>query len=199
MNGNCFVFSESKMATSANRRIKSANVTNQAIDQANSLLQNLPEKPKEVMSLREAVDELQEDIRAALGKGYSYDEIADILSSNGIEISVTTLKRYAPAGRGKRKATATKTRRRTRKGEDDSSALDEVDGVDSDVTESSDAPAKTTRKRGRSAAQTKAEPTAEVTETEPKTTGRGRRRTTSDASPTKVKRTTTRSTSRRRK
>lgn len=192
------MFSESKMATSANRRIKSANVTNQAIDQANSLLQNLPEKPKEVMSLREAVDELQEDIRAALGKGYSYDEIAEILSQNGIEISVTTLKRYAPAGRGKRKTTAAKPRtRRSRKGEDDAVS----DDVDESEVEGSDTDAgRTTRKRGRSAAQALSEPGEEMTETESKATGRGRR--SSDSSATKAKKTTrstTRSTSRRRK
>jgi hypothetical protein len=191
------VFSESKMATSANRRIKSANVTNQAIDQANSLLQNLPEKPKEVMSLREAVDELQEDIRAALAKGYSYDEIAEILSNNGIEISVTTLKRYAPAGRGKRKTAATKPRtRRSRKGEDDVAS----DDVDESELEGSEADTgRTTRKRGRSAAQALSEPDEEMTETEPKASGRGRR---SDSSATKAKKTTrstTRSTSRRRK
>lgn len=82
------------MVVSTRKRPKNLSVSKSALDQAGSLLQDLPQKAKEDLSLREAVDQLQEQIRAALAKGYSYDEVAILLDGEGIEISSSTLKRY---------------------------------------------------------------------------------------------------------
>lgn len=95
------------------KRSPNATLTSKiAIDQATAALQDLPDKPKENVSLREAVDLLQDDIIAALNKGYSYEEMTEVLSKQGISIAPSSLKHYL--ARSKRqaqpKATATKTR-----------------------------------------------------------------------------------------
>jgi hypothetical protein len=65
-----------------------------AIDQIESLFADLPEKPQENVSLREAIADLREPLKASLAKGYSYDELTKILNDNGIEIRASTLKHY---------------------------------------------------------------------------------------------------------
>ncbi len=65
-----------------------------AIDQIESLFADLPEKPQENVSLREAVAALREPLKASLAKGYGYDELTKILNENGIEIRSSTLKHY---------------------------------------------------------------------------------------------------------
>lgn len=82
----------------ANRRPKAILVKKESVDQANSFLGTLPEKTREEFSLREAVNRLQQPIRNALAKGYSYEEIAGILADQGVTISSSTLKNYVPAG-----------------------------------------------------------------------------------------------------
>jgi hypothetical protein len=106
------------MTLATSRRPKAATVSRDAVDQARSLLQQLPEKPKDTLSLRETVAQLQDQIKAALAKGYSYEEVAQLLSGQGISISASTLKNYIPSSR--RQSTAeepapTKTRRRRSK------------------------------------------------------------------------------------
>lgn len=64
------------------------------LDQAASLLGDLPEKPDSTISLRQAIEMLQQDLRASLDKGYDYDELADVLAEQDIDISPSTLKRY---------------------------------------------------------------------------------------------------------
>ena len=102
-------------------RSKAIIVTKQSVNQAGVFLQDLPEKPKENLSLREAVGQLRDQIQAALAKGYSYDDLSKMLTEKGIEISATTLKSYVPAGKrqsskDKDKATTGKPRgRRPRK------------------------------------------------------------------------------------
>ncbi|NJO78550.1 MAG: hypothetical protein HC827_08485 [Cyanobacteria bacterium RM1_2_2] len=95
------------------KRSPNATLTSKiAIDQATAALQDLPDKPKENVSLREAVDLLQDDIIAALNKGYSYEEMTEVLSQQGISIAPSSLKHYL--ARSKRQAqpktAATKTR-----------------------------------------------------------------------------------------
>lgn len=145
------------MTAATRGRSKAVNVNKQSVEQAGSYLQELPEKPKENLSLREAVGQLRDQIQAALAKGYSYDDLAKMLTEKGIEISATTLKSYVPAGRrqsNKDKAAAPKTRtRRSRKDSDaeaDSSQATEAESAAPQETE--EAPEKKTRRRTRTAA-----------------------------------------------
>jgi hypothetical protein len=152
------------------------------VDQVGVLLQQLPEKPKEAVSLQEAVNQLQEEIRLALSKGYSYAELAPLLGEQGIAISANTLKRYVSIGRGKAgkgRKPATNGRRK------------KATESDSDSIAAAEAP-KTNGRRGRGKA--KAEVAPEPAPEAPKA-ARGRRTSSAAAKPVAA----TRTTSRRRK
>ncbi|MCY7323663.1 MAG: hypothetical protein LH660_18120, partial [Phormidesmis sp. CAN_BIN36] len=82
------------MATTKRRSPTSTLVPKDAISSASSILEDLPEKPKEIWSLREAIDLLKEPISAALDRGYSYAEVSKMLTEKGVEISPSTLKYY---------------------------------------------------------------------------------------------------------
>jgi hypothetical protein len=88
-----------KMATATSKRPKSASVKHASLEQTGAFLQALPEKPKEELSLKEAIAQLQVPLRAALAKGYSYQELAALLAEKGINISAFTLKNYVPSGK----------------------------------------------------------------------------------------------------
>lgn len=103
------------MATSTRNRPKTASVSKTAIDQVGSLLQDLSAKPKEEMSIREAIDQLREPIQSAMAKGYHYEDIIKILSDSGISTTATTVKRYLSLSnprKGRGKTGAAKTGRR---------------------------------------------------------------------------------------
>lgn len=87
------------MAKTKKRTSGSATISKTAIEQVSLKLKNLPEKPKENLSLREAISELHGSITTALNRGYSYDEVVKILSSQGVSITVASLKRYLAAAR----------------------------------------------------------------------------------------------------
>ncbi len=147
------------MTAATRGRSKAVNVNKQSVEQAGSYLQELPEKPKENLSLREAVGQLRDQIQAALAKGYSYDDLAKMLTEKGIEISATTLKSYVPAGRrqsNKDKTAAPKTRtRRTRKTDDaeiDTSEATEAETETAAPEETEEAERKPIRRRTRTAA-----------------------------------------------
>lgn len=171
------------MAATTRKRPKSLSVSKSAVDQAGSFLQELPEKAKENWSLREAVDQLQVQIKAALAKGYNYDEVADLLEGKGIEISASTLKRYVSIGSSRSKAVGAQRTRRPRKDQFEESAASSQETV----------AAKATRGR-RKSVMTVVEPEQETRAT-PKSTGRGRSKTTVEE-PSTTK-TSTRSTSTR--
>jgi hypothetical protein len=99
------------------RRSKSANIAPSTVAQVEMFLNALPAKPKEQLSLREAVGQLQEQIQEALAKGYSYQDVADMLAQQGIMISASTLKNYVPSGkrRSTKLAIAPKVTRRKSK------------------------------------------------------------------------------------
>ena len=84
-------------------------MTPEAVGNAIAFLQELPEKPKEDLSLKAAVEQMQQSIRETLSKGYSYDDVAQMLSEKGISISALTLKNYVPSG--KRQASKTRGKR----------------------------------------------------------------------------------------
>lgn len=102
------------MAQSTGKRPRATLVKQDVVQQARKFLESLPEKTKDDFSVREAVDHLREELQAALARGYSYQDLAQILNGKGIKITVSTLKNYIPSG--KRQATkekATKAPRRT--------------------------------------------------------------------------------------
>ena len=100
------------MITTKKRLPGSVVVQQSAIKQATNLLEQLPEKPREIWSLREAIDLLQDSITTALARGYSYEEVATMLADQGIKISVSSLKRYlASIKKDKAEGAAVKSRR----------------------------------------------------------------------------------------
>jgi len=76
------------------RRSPSATIHQDSIDQATAQLEALPEKPKTDWSLRETIRQLQGSINAALERGYSHKEIAEMLAEQDIRISPASLKSY---------------------------------------------------------------------------------------------------------
>lgn len=86
------------MAPRKGRSPAAGNVTQQSIEQASTALAQLPEKPKTNWSLREAINQLQGTISTALQRGYSYQEVAEMLGEQGIRISPASLKSYLAAG-----------------------------------------------------------------------------------------------------
>ena len=57
-------------------------------------LGDLKEKPKEEFTLRESIYFLRDKLKSALKKGYSYQDLSEILSEQEILISAATLKQY---------------------------------------------------------------------------------------------------------
>lgn len=102
------------MATTKRRSPTSTLVSKSAISQASTVLEDLPEKPKEIWSLREAIELLKDPITAALDRGYSYPEVSKMLSERGVEISASTLKYYLSAARKEKDPTKPRTRRQRR-------------------------------------------------------------------------------------
>ncbi|MBW4518153.1 MAG: hypothetical protein KME16_00265 [Scytolyngbya sp. HA4215-MV1] len=122
---------DAAMVIEAGKRLKTVIVKKESIEYASTFLQQLPEKPKENLSLREAINQLRDQLKAALIKGYSYEDLAKMLTGKGIEISPSTLKNYVPSGKrqaAKEQAAAVPTKsRRTKKTEGDTSASGQAD------------------------------------------------------------------------
>jgi len=57
-------------------------------------LDKLESKPKDELTLRESITLLSDKLHSALKKGYSYQDLAEILETQKILISATTLKQY---------------------------------------------------------------------------------------------------------
>jgi hypothetical protein len=101
------------MATVTRNRPKAVSVSKTAIDQVGSLLQDLSAKPKEGMSLREAIDQLREPIQSAMAKGYNYEDIIAVLAESGIPTTAATVKRYVSLSDPRKRKTPAKRGRRT--------------------------------------------------------------------------------------
>jgi hypothetical protein len=86
------------MARTTRRTSLSTLVPKTAIEKATFTLQDLPEKPKEELSLKEAVQNMREVISAALSKGYSLEEVAEMLTQQGVDITPPSLKYYLTRG-----------------------------------------------------------------------------------------------------
>lgn len=169
------------MAPARKRSPVAATISQPILSQVSSTLQSLPEKPKEFWSLREAITQLQEPITIALDRGYSYEEIAQLLAEHDMPISVSSLKRYLSMSRPKSDAPTTKGRRRgKRRGSQSASEASEDDGAAAEmasapeVTESPEAPEEPTPKRRRSTNKSETE-----AQEKPRSTARGRSSTRS--------------------
>ncbi len=134
------------MSLAPRKRTRATTVSPEAVEQAASFLEELPDKPKEDLSLREAVGQMQDSLKAALAKGYSYEELAQMLGNQGIQISAFTLKNYVPSG--KRSITKGKPRKSKK---DDAEATGEV----IDLKLPTEAPAEAQPTRGRRASSAK--------------------------------------------
>jgi hypothetical protein len=67
----------------------------------------LPPKPKQGMTLREAISKFKPTITKALRRGYTYEEVAAILTEEGISIKGATLKQYLAESKGKKRPSVT--------------------------------------------------------------------------------------------
>ncbi len=79
-------------------------------------------KPKQGMTLREAISKFKPTITKALKRGYTYEEVAAILTDEGISIKAATLKQYLAESKGKNRqsetAAATGAKSSTQKAEE---------------------------------------------------------------------------------
>lgn len=57
-------------------------------------LEQLEKKQQEELTLRESIHFLRDKLRSALKKGYSYQDLSEILEQQGILVSAATLKQY---------------------------------------------------------------------------------------------------------
>ena len=64
-------------------------------------------KPKQGMTLREAISKFKPTITKALRRGYTYEEVAAILTEEGISIKGATLKQYLAESKVKKRAVET--------------------------------------------------------------------------------------------
>jgi hypothetical protein len=64
---------------------------NQQLDHIAATITQLPRKER---SLRERITYLSPSILEALAKGYSYGDMTALLQSQGVDISISTLKQY---------------------------------------------------------------------------------------------------------
>lgn len=69
-------------------------VSKDQLEKVSGMLQELPPKPKDELSLKEAIAEMYENITAALNRGYNHAEISEVLKGQGLQISSSTLKSY---------------------------------------------------------------------------------------------------------
>lgn len=76
-------------------------------------LEQLEQKPKEELSVRESIYLLRDKLLSALKKGYSYQDLSEILAEQEILISAATLKQYLTESNKE----ATKSRRSAKLGQ----------------------------------------------------------------------------------
>jgi len=159
------------MVATKRRSPTSTLVSKDSISGASTALQDLPEKPKEIWSLREAIHLLKEQITLALDRGYSYTEVSQMLSSKGVEISPSTLKYYLSSAR-KEEGSGAKPRRRRRTMTMTAEALqngsEALETATPEKTE--EEKPKRTRSTTKSPAKTAAKPAAKAKTTTAKTT-----------------------------
>ncbi len=101
-------------------------------------LGQLKEKPKSELNLRESIYYLREKLKSALKKGYSYQDLSEILAEQEILISAATLKQYLTEIN--KQSAARKKRISSRQSQKSTSSSDESSSSKSseDLTKSND-------------------------------------------------------------
>ncbi len=80
------------------------------VERAKATLAALPRKPKakpEHLLMTELIKHMRAEIRAALNRGYSLDDIVAALNERGFDLKTPTLKRYFYASGGTKRTTTT--------------------------------------------------------------------------------------------
>jgi hypothetical protein len=72
-------------------------------DRVGSILQIIQQLPSKGYSLKMVINDMRSDIQQALDRGYSYPELAAILTKQGIKIAPRTLRKYLKQGKAKAK------------------------------------------------------------------------------------------------
>ena len=88
-------------------------------------LDKLGTKPKEELTLRESIYFMRGKLNAALRKGYSYEDLSEILAEQDILVSAATLKLYlneSSKGKGRSKKKSSAGRGKKVKAADNSSS-----------------------------------------------------------------------------
>ena len=75
-------------------RVPARPIKKSTIEENRERLLNAPVKEKEDFSLQEAIHDMATEINQILDRGYSYEEIATMLSDGGIDVKPTTLRQY---------------------------------------------------------------------------------------------------------
>lgn len=83
------------------------------IETAIKKLEAAPQKQKEEHTLRESIELMKDAIKGILERGYTYDEVAAMLSESDIAISGATLKQYMTALTKKKRTTKSSPRKTT--------------------------------------------------------------------------------------
>ena len=85
-------------------------VKKSVIESNRSKLLSAPVKEREEFSMSETIHQIADEITQVLGRGYSYGEVANMLTAGGIDIKETTLRQYMTAM--KRDITKSKPRKK---------------------------------------------------------------------------------------
>jgi hypothetical protein len=75
-------------------RVPARTIKKSTIEENRERLLNAPVKEKEDFSLQEAIHDMATEIEQILARGYSYEEVARMLSEGGIDVKPTTLRQY---------------------------------------------------------------------------------------------------------
>lgn len=116
------------MSVRAKKSSKSSRIQSQAVNRTKAALQDLPEKAAGLISLQEAIHQLRAPLKAALNKGYSYQELAAMLQQQGISISRSTLRSYLALDKQQNS-------RNSRSGKAESRKMEEISEITSNVAE----------------------------------------------------------------
>ncbi|MBF2048079.1 MAG: hypothetical protein IGS54_12055 [Elainella sp. C42_A2020_010] len=184
------------MISTTRRSPNATLVSKDAVNQASQILQELPEKPKEQLSLREVVDALRGHITAALDKGYSYEDITAMLAAQGVVIAPSSLKHYLARSnrQAKAKGSVSSGRRRSTETTGKAEALETLEAEVGSELDAMAAEAEPTQ-NGQSNGQSAEVAPTEAFEAAPK---RGRRPSSQKAE-TKTTRSSSRTSSTRKR
>jgi hypothetical protein len=200
-----------KTKSGRKRASTSSAIPKTILEKVQHSLTTLPEKPKEGIPLREALEQMQDVIVEALAKGYNHEDVASLLTQEGVTINAPSLKYHLSTLKRKKKGTKTTRGRRPKMDTKSISAAVDITPSSSEVPAKkptrTKAPTKTPSKRAAKTKLTAAESSVAVEPTpppapegaEPSMKKRGARSATTSAASTKPVTSSKTSSSRSRK